>query len=1319
MIPSRTQYPDFVPDQLLTSENLNDMFGYLDEQGRMTRTNLLGIGVVCGLEVRTAADGTSIEITKGTGVTSEGHLVAFDGNVDTRTFRYQVSFDPEKEAYYDKFLDAGHHKKFELWELKRTAAGEGEVALTKSFLEGNGVDTRRKVVLAFVELLEEQNKNCSPENCDDKGVTVHVNLRFLLAERGAVVNFGLKPSAAPHHSNHDFATLPELRMRRFDVTATPIDSAAGLLTAYRRILTSAFLSQVEHALSDMWASFKVVLGGEFASANPFSTLAERFAFVHDGTIDAARLRSLQYVYDHFSDLIAAYEELRQTGMELMGRCCPDPSQFPRHLMLDLAIPTNLAAPSEYRHRFQRSPIFEERDLLLRLRSLFRRLALMAKEFHVPELPPTPTNPDGTIRITPSRLDPSPLSEKAIPYYYRPNLPAVRPLYEDWSFRKSQAVAARTNLSWHAGQWAQKDFVANPLLYDLEQFDFLRIEGHLGKRFSQAIGDLKAKVKSFRLPIDVVGVVLGADASTTEIADPRALRDIQIQYEVLRSEVLCCLKKQVEYWGKLKVREELAYGKVVVEAESAERPRMVLRMLERDADRTFDDPKEPSTPAPAPAPASRSEGTASVVVPSKLEVVGRIIQEAEISYLIADYEGYQIAGDVDMSKIPDAKDALDANAVTLQAMKIIDAIAALLVILEAEDPLSLDVDALSKRGEALEKTIAKFLDLVDAELGVQRPLQKLQAYVGDSHPEDIRRITRALPDPTEAEVDMLILILDNITVEDTVYRLVGELRIAGTNRAAKTDVLRKYASMVDSDGAMIPIREVVKTGDPFLIALREKLRNFGCLCSLGGFAKLRKLLRDHLDDLRRLNLFSVFAVDHPGLQHKGGVPFGGTFVVAYLRKGGTTTDVPDPRYRTVAADFPDGMVVADFYLPYRIASNLPPVVFQVMETEPPPEEVTLSLQPNPRVGAPRYSVGDSVAYAFTHAPNLGELVNGTSANGVSTQGADHYVFTPSQTKALLGNDSKKGIEFTYVKRGVSSEPVKVEIFNVPTAEIAFVSTKPDASVIAPGGSVAVQATSKYSDTYRWTLQDASGRSEQVGAELDLKSLRIDKAGVYTLTLTAGQSATAEQVVSNGLRIVVEVNEEQPDETCGDLPAILASWAGLEKNDPATYKSIAKEFLQPLGIPTYFDSLEKAAKKGVSGQLEFFSATVGGRNFAATMEAWTSKLRDLLVGTKAGPERQMLLELYGIILDLILYVACLRQKDLTEEEVKLFSEIVAQIKGNGQVLGIAKIKDLTGQEKELLARMAKDVADEVERNKINNKINPKPLYARVLKALAAAF
>ena len=79
MLASKLNYPEFVPDQLLSSEHLNQLFEYLEEQGRLSRTNLIGIGIVCGLELQPSADGKSIYITKGCGVTSEGYLISVEG----------------------------------------------------------------------------------------------------------------------------------------------------------------------------------------------------------------------------------------------------------------------------------------------------------------------------------------------------------------------------------------------------------------------------------------------------------------------------------------------------------------------------------------------------------------------------------------------------------------------------------------------------------------------------------------------------------------------------------------------------------------------------------------------------------------------------------------------------------------------------------------------------------------------------------------------------------------------------------------------------------------------------------------------------------------------------------------------------------------------------------------------------------------------------------------------------------------------------------------------------------------------------------------
>src|SRR6266850_6639765 len=68
-----TGYSVFEKDQVLTHEQLNSVASYLDDQGRLTRVYLLGVGVVCGL--RPSLEGDTVKITKGVGVTTDGDLL--------------------------------------------------------------------------------------------------------------------------------------------------------------------------------------------------------------------------------------------------------------------------------------------------------------------------------------------------------------------------------------------------------------------------------------------------------------------------------------------------------------------------------------------------------------------------------------------------------------------------------------------------------------------------------------------------------------------------------------------------------------------------------------------------------------------------------------------------------------------------------------------------------------------------------------------------------------------------------------------------------------------------------------------------------------------------------------------------------------------------------------------------------------------------------------------------------------------------------------------------------------------------------------------
>ena len=86
-------YPVFEANQVLTETHLNKAINYLDEQDRLTRANLIGIGIVCGLEITFDASNASIHISEGCGITSEGYQIV-ESDIDLTSYRpYTVPGD--------------------------------------------------------------------------------------------------------------------------------------------------------------------------------------------------------------------------------------------------------------------------------------------------------------------------------------------------------------------------------------------------------------------------------------------------------------------------------------------------------------------------------------------------------------------------------------------------------------------------------------------------------------------------------------------------------------------------------------------------------------------------------------------------------------------------------------------------------------------------------------------------------------------------------------------------------------------------------------------------------------------------------------------------------------------------------------------------------------------------------------------------------------------------------------------------------------------------------------------------------------------------
>ena len=568
MKPIQDNYPFFETNQVLTSCQLNQIFNYLDEQERLTRANLIGIGIECGLEIRLETTGSDkiIHLSRGSGVGSAGFLLIEP--VDVALVSYQKYTLPAEVDYPQfKYESGGNMIQYPLWEM--FPAGEPNTVLLgkdAGFLDN-------KAVVLFLELKKEVLRNCSAGNCDDNGGEVTATIRRILIsidDLTKIIAQANKLGTAYTATDIESAllsrlSLPDLRLPRYNVPNTSPVTSNEILAAFLAVFQNNKLAaSTGKALSASYKAFAPMLQ-ELYPADPFAGFSKKFGFLDSVPSDTGQVRFLQYYVDLFDDLIQAYEEFRWKGASLMCACCPPEDLFPRHLMLGLLYPDQGKNPGLYRHDFLSSPAIkgcEERKA--EVLQLFSRLVEMVAHFTNNPTPPDFTNKEVArrfipVRITPSKLADVPLSVKAIPYYYLET--GTPPLYQLWNVEKTKRNRANQNLSYRSDEYhpAAPVFVTSPLKYDLEPYNFFRIEGHLGKNVKTVMNTLLEFKANNRLPIEIIALRAGEfDARIPIDLNKESCRfeDLEALFDALRDEFISALGKTLASFYRQKISREI-------------------------------------------------------------------------------------------------------------------------------------------------------------------------------------------------------------------------------------------------------------------------------------------------------------------------------------------------------------------------------------------------------------------------------------------------------------------------------------------------------------------------------------------------------------------------------------------------------------------------------------------------------------------------------------------------------------------------------------------------------------------------------------------
>ena len=491
------QFPFFESGQVLTSEDLNGLVRYLDGENRTTRTDLIGMGIFRGLEVNWDQNNKSINISEGVGLSSKGYLFS----LPTLNLGYYQEVKVPKSCFIggeDKLSE------FTLYQLNETDNRNGSKAITKNFLEG-------KIVVTHYRIDEENPGTCFSET-DNLGKDINIHINLYLAELSEVKESlfqsdkteprpGNVPPTPEDHSpyierfGYQGKVLPTIGLAKPGnpptISLEKINSYKAFIANYNSIIHRAILS-IENRIVKALIDLDQKYGQLFNQKGAFDHLYSTLKTLKDNTNPLY----LQYLHDYIKDLILAYDEFMQLEKTRQLGVQHSADGFPYFLSLGKVVDKD----GNYRTPFIPSPFFSNlaEKGFDKAKLLYDRLVkLAAKGSFNPKLA------KNEIKITPSRGKNLFLSQRAIPFYYN-NIDELRSCWSHELRNKSNSIPS---YYMPTGTTTPLD---RHLLYDLDAWEFFRIEGLLGKDLVHVIANLQDQRLKFNLPFDIRCLRLGKE-----------------------------------------------------------------------------------------------------------------------------------------------------------------------------------------------------------------------------------------------------------------------------------------------------------------------------------------------------------------------------------------------------------------------------------------------------------------------------------------------------------------------------------------------------------------------------------------------------------------------------------------------------------------------------------------------------------------------------------------------------------------------------------------------------------------------------------------
>ena len=516
-------YTVFNKDQVLSDEQLNSLSKYFDDQDRLTRVNLIGVGLVSGCNIE--MQGNSVVLSKGLAITTDGDLINIEKETSYSAFKPFGVDQPKYNRFY-----INKTKMLTLFELVQNEVGERLTKPIKNFSTSSRFQLSDMVALLFQQTYIKDHDLCTGTDCDNHSQNYITKTKVLLIPQSEVKLLAPKIQTA-----HNVAKLlPRIDMPR--VIFNKSRSTVKKVIAEYKKQNNLVINQLGKTLPLLWKH-----GGFLMSTSMRSDLSSSWIQTLKSINQSFSNTdgNIQYFYSLLQDVCEVWNELKETMLSDKSLCSPATNAFEKHILLgpilgikNLRITPNInlatrdtigldtgigidlnpfdfddfiiARPSLtkdiIRHGFYPSGAHQQNSQRDRVQFLIHKLNALISEFTVPKTV--------DIKITPSLCRTHPQSKRAIPWYFR--LSANSRTLKFWNFSTYQTDDLSTLSSYHSDQTGAKGAAAQPLAFTIEDKDFFRIEGHIGKKATEVQAELEKTRLEFNLPFSVVSILLDKD-----------------------------------------------------------------------------------------------------------------------------------------------------------------------------------------------------------------------------------------------------------------------------------------------------------------------------------------------------------------------------------------------------------------------------------------------------------------------------------------------------------------------------------------------------------------------------------------------------------------------------------------------------------------------------------------------------------------------------------------------------------------------------------------------------------------------------------------